>query len=536
MGESAFTSHSKAKEKFSIPPETNMYVLDGSGTEVDEEVFSDILEEKADILWTIVNVLSVSGWDSDMASLLLVYLLPPPPSGKKGAVKISTQEAVDHVVKFHKGAELHQSLSYRSLRTISSHGMMIISETLSNGVHFDPESINNAYRVSAVYGDGTAFRSTLVQTSGGSPTSWQFGTTRKHIHEFYVALDGDLLPCKGKSSLSAFDELFKAHYVFGISYDQALNGMYTFVQTTIYNINVILRMIAADFLVFSTILSEVTWRRGSLWSLYDTEAFTNAHRQKEPLINVVGDLRKKNCTSVMMNLTSQHSDRYFFRFSSEGFSVTATKAVQINGSDSLAEPYVIVPGLREGEVGNLTCTVPAPCPSNSPNVTWDPAFGGNITQWTQLNADGTQNVSAILNFVPSFHHHELKVNCVSIHLLDRQDKPLLSHKTIILNVESVHRWFMKKHGIVEEVGALRVLSFTATHSKSGEYICEAQNLHGAGNSTILQITVPGKSFTAFLAVLALFSLLLFALPIVLIYRRCKKNTQKCKYLDMFLMK
>ncbi|XDV29635.1 hypothetical protein PO909_032719 [Leuciscus waleckii] len=251
----------------------------------------------------------------------------------------------------------------------------------------------------------------------------------------------------------------------------------------------------------------------------------------------------------MMNLTSQHSDRYFFRFSSEGFSVTETKAVQINVSDSLAEPYVIVPGLREGEGGNLTCTVPAPCPSNSPNVTWDPAFGGNITQWTQLNADGTQNVSAILNFVPSFHHHELKVNCVSIHLLDRQDKPLLSHKTIILNVEyppketqisvtgsvwlgnnvtltcqsnahppAVHRWFMKKDGIVEEVGASRVLSFTATHNNSGEYICEAQNLHGAGNSTILQITVPGISFTVFLAVLALFSLLLFALPIVLIYR------------------
>lgn len=103
--------------------------------------------------------------------------------------------------------------------------------------------------------------------------------------------------------------------------------------------------------------------------------------------------------------------------------------------DSLAEPHVVVPVLREGEVGNLTCTVPAPCPSNSPNVTWDPELDGNITQWTQVNTDGTQSVSAILNFVPSFHHHELKVNCVSINLLDREDKPLFSHKTVILNVE-----------------------------------------------------------------------------------------------------
>ncbi|KAK7160813.1 hypothetical protein R3I93_008475 [Phoxinus phoxinus] len=350
-------------------------------------------------------------------------------------------------------------------------------------------------------------------------------------------------------------------------------------------------MLAADFLVFSTIISAswcngmtisvpktlnatsgscllipcrfeistenekcldlspvVTWRRGSLWSVYDTELFTNAHAQKEPLIKLVGDLREKNCTSVMMNLTSLHSDRYYFRFSSEGFSLTATRAVTINVSDSLPEPHVIVPGLREGEVGNLTCTVSAPCPSNSPNVTWDRALGGNITQWTQLNADGTQTVSALLNFVPSFRHHELKVNCVSIHL----DKPLLSHKTVILNVAyppkeiqisvigsvwlgnnvtltcqsnanppAVHKWFMKKEGIAEEVGASRVLSFTATRNNSGKYICEAQNLHCAGNSTILQINVPGISFTAFLAVLGMFSLLLFALPIVLIYRRCK---------------
>ncbi|KTF71631.1 hypothetical protein cypCar_00049859 [Cyprinus carpio] len=52
-----------------------------------------------------------------------------------------------------------------------------------------------------------------------------------------------------------------------------------------------------------------------------------------------------------------------------------------------------------------------------------------------MNADGTQSVSAILNFIPSFQHHELKVNCVSIHPLHREDKPLLSHKSVILSVE-----------------------------------------------------------------------------------------------------
>ncbi|KAI4793870.1 hypothetical protein KUCAC02_032434 [Chaenocephalus aceratus] len=46
----------EAKAKFSIPTEKNVYVVDDTGTEVDEEVFSDILEGKSDILWTIIAV------------------------------------------------------------------------------------------------------------------------------------------------------------------------------------------------------------------------------------------------------------------------------------------------------------------------------------------------------------------------------------------------------------------------------------------------------------------------------------------------
>uniref|UniRef100_A0A9J8CEL0 Ig-like domain-containing protein n=1 Tax=Cyprinus carpio carpio TaxID=630221 RepID=A0A9J8CEL0_CYPCA len=300
----------------------------------------------------------------------------------------------------------------------------------------------------------------------------------------------------------------------------------------------------------------VTWRRGSLWKLYDTANFTNTHHQMDPVMEVVGDLRKKNCTSVMRNLSSQHSDRYYFRIETKTFTMIDTKAVYINVSDSLAEPDVTVPVLREGEKVNLTCTAPAPCPSHPPNVIWAPALGGDVTQRTRMNADGTQSVSAILNFIPSFQHHELKVNCVSIHPLHREDKPLLSHKSVILSVEyppkktrislsglvwlgnnvtltcqsnanppAVHRWFLKRAGVEEELSISRVLSFTAAQDNTGEYICEAQNQYGAMNSTNLQITVPGISFTAFFSPLAVLFLLVFPLLVLLIlviYRRYKE--------------
>ncbi|MEQ2314195.1 hypothetical protein AMECASPLE_009705 [Ameca splendens] len=127
---------------------------------------------------------SESAWDSDMAALLLlVYLLPPPPSGKKRAVKMTVREALSHVVQFHK--------SCRNLQ-----------ET-TRSVH------------------------------GKQPYILAVGTSRHIINDYYIVVDSHIIPCKAKSSISAFDELFKAHYVFGICYDQALHNMYTFVQTTI---------------------------------------------------------------------------------------------------------------------------------------------------------------------------------------------------------------------------------------------------------------------------------------------------------------
>ncbi|KAK0134624.1 hypothetical protein N1851_029746 [Merluccius polli] len=46
------------------------------------------------------------------------------------------------------------------------------------------------------------------------------------------------VPCKAQTSVAAFDVLFKAHYVFSLSYDEALSTFYTFIQTTMYIIDV----------------------------------------------------------------------------------------------------------------------------------------------------------------------------------------------------------------------------------------------------------------------------------------------------------
>ncbi|XP_026155544.1 uncharacterized protein LOC113126023 [Mastacembelus armatus] len=129
-------------------------------------------------------------WDSDMASLLLLVHLLPPTAGRKRRTKISPSEAVDKMVHFHK-----------SCCSIDEH---------------------------------------LQEREGKQPSILAVGRTQSRIDTFYIAVDKQDIPCQATSSLSAFDELFKSHYVLNLSYDESLVHFYSFVQITIFNIDVTL--------------------------------------------------------------------------------------------------------------------------------------------------------------------------------------------------------------------------------------------------------------------------------------------------------
>ncbi|CAI5670013.1 unnamed protein product [Oreochromis niloticus] len=131
-----------------------------------------------------------NGWDSDMSAiLLLLHLLPPSAQGRKRPGKMSASQAVDNLIKFLKaGTSVQQHL-------------------------------DNITRSSQPY--------LLAQ-----------GPTRSSIHTFFIVIDKHALPCKVTGSVGALDELFKAHYVFDTSYSSSLTNFFTFLQTTIYNIDV----------------------------------------------------------------------------------------------------------------------------------------------------------------------------------------------------------------------------------------------------------------------------------------------------------
>ncbi|KAM7423196.1 hypothetical protein PAMA_010972 [Pampus argenteus] len=129
------------------------------------------------------------GWDSDMSALLLLlHLLPPTSKGQKKAPKMSSAQATNHVVRFIK--------------------------------------------------EGASLSTFLEKVDGRQPFLLGIGEQRKKITRFFIVVDQKALPCKALTSVAAFDVLFKTHYVFSLSYDDALSAFYTFIQTTIYNIDV----------------------------------------------------------------------------------------------------------------------------------------------------------------------------------------------------------------------------------------------------------------------------------------------------------
>ncbi|XP_015236450.1 PREDICTED: uncharacterized protein LOC107088658 [Cyprinodon variegatus] len=131
---------------------------------------------------------AASTYDQEMASLLLLlHLLPPPPGGQKSP-RISAWGAIERLVVFHK-----------SCCSLEEH---------------------------------------LRGQRGLQPYLLAVGRLKSKIDSFYIVMDKHLIPCQANRSLGAFDELFKAHFVFNVSYDVALLSFYTFLQTTVYNIDV----------------------------------------------------------------------------------------------------------------------------------------------------------------------------------------------------------------------------------------------------------------------------------------------------------
>ncbi|XP_076153829.1 uncharacterized protein LOC143137422 isoform X2 [Alosa pseudoharengus] len=124
------------------------------------------------------------GWDSHMSALLLLlHLLPPTSRGHKKTAKISSAQAANHL-------------------------------------------------------EGASLTTFLEKVDARQPFLLCIGEQKKRIQRFFIVVDQKPIPSNAQTTVAAFDELFKAHYVFSLSYDEVLTSFYTFIQTAVYNIDI----------------------------------------------------------------------------------------------------------------------------------------------------------------------------------------------------------------------------------------------------------------------------------------------------------
>lgn len=85
---------------------------------------------------------------------------------------------------------------------------------------------------------GSSMETFLKESGSTQPFLLSVGERSNSIQDFYIILDQKAIPCRMQNLVAAFDELFKAHYVFAVSYDDALSSFFTFIQTTVYGIDI----------------------------------------------------------------------------------------------------------------------------------------------------------------------------------------------------------------------------------------------------------------------------------------------------------
>lgn len=72
------------------------------------------------------------------------------------------------------------------------------------------------------------------------------GQTKSTIEQYYVQIDGNLIPMPNKSFLDAIDTVFKLHFIYNIKFEHNVKSFWLFIQKYIYNINTVVSPIISE--------------------------------------------------------------------------------------------------------------------------------------------------------------------------------------------------------------------------------------------------------------------------------------------------
>ncbi|XP_029298431.1 myelin-associated glycoprotein [Cottoperca gobio] len=265
------------------------------------------------------------------------------------------------------------------------------------------------------------------------------------------------------------------------------------------------------------------WKKGSLRG---PVVFT----AQSPYVNVmqgkiVGDLTKKNCTTIFNSLPKNYSDVYFFRLECLKLKYSFSNGVIINSRPELPPSLLTSVGqVSEGAQVRLQCSVPVPCSLLPPSITWLPQDISRQEQ-TQMQSveDGRINMISTLTFIASADHHNRSISCSVSYPLTTGGSSRSSATTQRLNVlyaprvtvatlstsvpvpegrvvtftcwsdanppVSHYTWYRTDSGKLTKMGEGELLILQVDQTDNETYLCEAQSQRGSQRSRPVSLEV-----------------------------------------------
>uniref|UniRef100_A0A8C4TD44 Ig-like domain-containing protein n=1 Tax=Erpetoichthys calabaricus TaxID=27687 RepID=A0A8C4TD44_ERPCA len=212
-------------------------------------------------------------------------------------------------------------------------------------------------------------------------------------------------------------------------------------------------------------------------------------------VYLVGDLKVKNCTTLLYGIQPNHAKKYYFR----------EETIPYN-FDELTSLFIL-------------CSAPAPCADENPSIRWDDLLNGTVTQNETTRADGNKAMVSILTFRASFLHNKKTLICTAQYTVGSVNKT--AKRTTTLNVLYApkktsassqaggvlegpaatltcsseanpavvqYTWFRGNEETTIDTGP--TLTFRqVTISQAGVYYCQARNTHGAETSPPVTLDV-----------------------------------------------
>ncbi|KAJ0055230.1 hypothetical protein NL108_013542 [Boleophthalmus pectinirostris] len=244
-------------------------------------------------------------------------------------------------------------------------------------------------------------------------------------------------------------------------------------------------------------------------------------------VNVLGDLRQKNCTTLFSRFTKNQNNFYFFRLEcpNSNLKYTFTQGVQITVASDVSKPSLTsVSHMTMGDHVTLRCSALAPCPSLPPSFTWT-APEGNKKESSQVlkSSDGQMMLESTLTFTASAQHLNQTVTCsvsyplsaggsteafTTSHGLNvlygpmntaahmNASGPVSEGSVVFFSCSSeanppvsAYTWFSNTNGNMVKVGEGPILPLLVKQAHSGLYECQAQSVRGTQRSKPLLLEV-----------------------------------------------